>query len=268
MRVGELIAVGRTADVHAFGSSDVVKMLRPDTPSHWAELEAMSSEAIHRHGLPVPSVRDLTQIDGRASIVFERIDGPSMWQRMLDDPSQIDALTAELVSVQRMIHSAGIPTGVPDLTARLRSKVSACSVIDESERGEARRIADELPRGAALIHGDLHPGNVLLGRNGPIVIDWFDATIGHPVADVVRSSLLLRLGFEGGPQRDLAVLTRSALRRSHGAFVEAWRPSLALESDLVRRWEPILALARISEGALDETAPLLQLWNDRPVAAH
>lgn len=268
MRVGELLAVGRTADVYTFGPHDVVKMLRPDTPKHWAELEATSSEAIHRHGLPVPSVRDLTEIDGRACIVFERIHGPSMWQSMLDDPSQIDALTAQLVGVQQMIHSAGLPVGIPDLTTRLHSKVTVCSVIDEDERREAQRIAGELPRGAALIHGDLHPGNVLLGPNGPVVIDWFDATIGHPIADVVRSSLLLRLGFEGGAQSDIAGPTRSALRRSHGAFVETWRPSLELESDSVRRWVPILALARISEGASDETAPLLQLWTDRLAAVH
>lgn len=265
MRVGELLAVGRTADVHAFGPDEVVKIPHPDTPQHWAEIEAELATTVHDHGLPSPSVRDLTVIDGRACIVFERVHGPPMWELMLDDPSQVPRLTSQLVEVQRMIHTAGIPASVPDLTARLHSKVSVCSAIEEPERAEAGRIVAALPRGAALLHGDLHPGNVLLGSNGPVVIDWFDAAIGHPIADVVRSSLLLRLGFEGGDRRSLSSSTRSLLRRSHGAYVDAWQASLPLESSVVRQWEPVLALARISEGAQGETAPLLQLWDERPV---
>lgn len=265
MRVGELLAVGRTADVHAFGPDEVVKIPRPDTPQHWAAIEAELATAVHSHGLPSPSVRDLTVIEGQTCIVFERVHGPSMWESMLADPSQVPALTAQLVEVQRMIHTAGIPASVPDLTSRLHSKVSVCSAIDETERAEAERIVAALPRGAALLHGDFHPGNVLLGSDGPVVIDWFDAAIGHPIADVVRSSLLLRLGFEGGNRRTLPSSTRSLLRRSHGAYVNGWQASLPLESEMVRQWEPVLALARISEGAQGETAPLLQLWDERPV---
>ena len=266
MKVGDLLAVGRTADVHAYGADLVIKIPGPETPAHWAELEAELSTAAHRHGLPAPSVQDITVINGRTCVVFERVHGPSMWQRMIDDPSQVESLAAEMVGVQRMIHAAGIPEGVPDLTSRLQTKVAACSAIDEHERIEAERLVTELPRGAALLHGDLHPGNVLLGPDGPVVIDWFDAAIGHPVADVIRSSLLLRLGFEGGDQQSLPSATRSLLRRTHAAYVGAWRSSVELDSSLTGQWDPILALTRISEGH-EETAPLLELWNNRRLAA-
>lgn len=266
MNVGELLAVGRTADVHAFGADAVVKIPRPETPGHWARLEAELSTAVHRHGLPAPGVIDVTTIEGRECVVFERVHGPSMWQRLLEDQTQVETLAVEMVGVQRMIHAAGIPEGVPDLTSRLRSKVSACSAISESERNEADGLVPALPRGAALLHGDLHPGNVLLGPDGPVVIDWFDAAIGHPVADVIRSSLLLRLGFEGGEQRSLPSATRSLLRRTHAAYVDAWRSSLELDVASMGQWEPILALARISEGH-EETAPLLALWDSRQLAA-
>lgn len=262
MRVGELIAIGRTADVHSFGQDLVVKMPREGTPPHWAEIEAEIAAAVHAHGLPSPGVREVVDIDGRSCVVFERIDGPSMWQAMIDDASQVEPLTGLLVEVQRMIHAAGIPPGIPDLSSRLRSKVSVCSAIDASQRAEAEAIAADLPRGAALLHGDLHPGNVLLSADGPVVIDWFDAAIGHPIADVVRSSLLLRLGFDGD-ERGLSESTQMLLEQSHGTYAEAWESSLPLDNDVVRMWEPILALARISEGAHRETAPLLDLWNQR-----
>lgn len=266
MNVGELLAVGRTADVFAFGNDAVVKIPRPDTPSHWAEIEADLSTAVHGHGLPAPAVKDVIVVDGRTCVVFDRVHGPSMWQRMLEDPAQAEQLVAEMVAVQRMIHASGIPEAIPDLSSRLHSKVFACSAISGDERVEAERLVTDLPRGAALLHGDLHPGNVLLGPDGPMVIDWFDASIGHPVADVVRSSLLLRLGFEGGHRQSMPSATNAVLSGAHTAYVAAWDASIQLDSVVTRRWEPVLALARISEGH-EETAPLLELWNSRQMVA-
>lgn len=265
MNVGELLAVGRTADVHAFGRDVVVKIPRPDTPAHWAEIEAELSTAVHDHGLPTPAVRDVTVIDGRTCVVFDRVHGPTMWQQMLEEPTQAEHLIAEMVNVQRMIHTSGIPVAIPDLPSRLRSKVLACSAIGSEERIEAERLVSALPRGAALLHGDLHPGNLLLGPDGPMVIDWFDAAIGHPVADVVRSSLLLRLGFEGGHRGSLPSATGAVLSSTHAAYADAWKASIELDDDISRQWEPVLALARISEGH-EETAPLLELWNGRQLA--
>ncbi len=92
-------------------------------------------------------------------------------------PEDIASLTSELVRVQRMIHVSGLPSDVPDLVSRLQRKVSACTAIDAADRSEAATAVDRLPRGAALLHGDLHPGNVLMGSDGPVVIDWFDAAV-------------------------------------------------------------------------------------------
>jgi len=41
---------------------------------------------------------------------------------------------------------------------------------DDSIEGR-RKIAD-LPTGLSTCHGDFHPGNVLLGKTGPMLIDW------------------------------------------------------------------------------------------------
>ncbi len=267
MNVGKLLAVGRTADVHALGSDEVIKIPRRSTPAHWAAVEAELSAAIHRHGLPIPEARGTTTVDGRKCVVFERVDGPSMWQRMQEDPAQIGSLTGQLVSVQRMIHAAGIPVGVPDLTARLRSKVAECAAIDVALHLEAESLIADLRSGAALLHGDLHPGNVILSDRGPVVIDWFDAAIGHPIADVVRSSLLLRLGFERIDQEPISSDIQMLLQRVHAIYLDAWLELTPLES-LGGEWEPILALARMGEGADNETAPLLQLWEQRATVGH
>jgi hypothetical protein len=35
-----------------------------------------------------------------------------------------------------------------------------------------------------LVHGDLHPGNIVLTPNGHVVVDWSDAAVGNPFVDL------------------------------------------------------------------------------------
>jgi len=45
--------------------------------------------------------------------------------------------------------------------------------------------------GDVLLHGDLHPANVLLSRAGPVVIDWSSGGRGQAGADIADAWLLL-----------------------------------------------------------------------------
>ena len=74
--------------------------------------------------------------------------------------------------------------------------------VDEAfEEGRIRDVLEgvwPLPQGNAsvLLHGDFWPGNILW-RNGQIVgvIDWEDAALGDPLADIANSRLELLWAF-------------------------------------------------------------------------
>ena len=92
-----------------------------------------------------------------------------MWQLMLDRPEDLSSLVRQFVDIQFEIQRGGLPTGLPDFVDRLCGKISEAGVLSEAERNEAADLARSLPRGAALLHGDLHPGNILMGSEGPVV---------------------------------------------------------------------------------------------------
>jgi Ser/Thr protein kinase RdoA (MazF antagonist) len=79
-----------------------------------------------------------------------------------------------------------------------------------AERAVLGRLLDNLPaRFAALaecglpdglVHGDFHPGNVRWSRGTPVLLDWGDCGIGHPLLDL--PAFLDRAGSDAGRLRD------------------------------------------------------------------
>ena len=82
-----------------------------------------------------------------------------------------------------------------------------------------------------MLHGDLHPANVLLSPDGPVVIDWTNAVQGPPGADVALSWLLMAgAHVEMSPiERVLVTALRQILVRTfvHTAGRDAAAASLA-----------------------------------------
>jgi len=263
MELGLAVGSGRTSEVFEFGPGAVVKVPRSDVPVDWPVLEAELAAAVRASGVQVPEVLDIVEINGRDAIVFERIDGPSMWHAMLADPAQAPHLAHELAEAHLSLLSIGIPPGVPDLVDRMTKKLAIAADLTPEEQERAVELTHGLPRGAALLHGDLHPGNVLMGKNGPVVIDWFDAAIGHPIADVVRSSILMRPLQAGEAHTHLPDAPPGLLAAVHDAYLAAFEPQLPLAADEILHWQAVVAASRLAEGAQINNESLLELWRQR-----
>lgn len=257
---GRLIARGRTSNVYEFGT-EVVKVPRSDVPAHWAQVEAEHAEAVHAAGLPVPQVLDVVCVYGRDAIVFERVHGPSMWQSMVADPDRAPYLARQMASVHLHIHSVAAPRTLPQLHSRIAENIAGVEAVSACERSDALDLADQLPRGDRLCHGDLHPGNILMSHRGPVVIDWFDAASGDRFADIVRTSLLLRPpGHEPIRMQHLPGASRSLLESIHLAYLKRMFSVVAPDTALVQRWEAVLAVSRLAEKAESSELDLVALW--------
>lgn len=257
--LGPKVADGRTSEVFRLGDDAVVKVPRSSTPTSWLEREAEITRAVRELGLPVPEVGDVIDVEGRPSMVLEYVPGPSMWAAVSDHPGRVTELAAMLVDLQAMIHASGLPDACPALTERLVSKLDAAEELAADERAAATASLVSQPTGAALLHGDLHPGNVLMSPAGPVVIDWFDAAVGHPCADYGRTRLLLRP--DGAT--DLRHLPGASSQRVQ-SFADAYDSRLAaLDGSLRERsevWLPLFAAGRLAERTDTNVAQLTALW--------
>ncbi|WP_429819516.1 phosphotransferase [Ensifer sp. B1-9] len=96
----------------------------------------------------------------------------------------------------------------------------------------------------ALVHGDVSPKNILIGQDGPIILDAECAWYGDPCFDLAfcLNHLLLKCIWR---RQDAAELLHSfeALVNSYLAGV-TWEPAIALEARAARLL-PALLLARV-----------------------
>ena len=80
-----LIGQGSYAQAFAWGDGRVLKLFRDDHAG-LAKEEARIARIVHESGLAVPEVIGIINVDGRPGIVYGRIDGPSMYQKITAGP--------------------------------------------------------------------------------------------------------------------------------------------------------------------------------------
>ncbi|NND74802.1 MAG: aminoglycoside phosphotransferase family protein [Ilumatobacter sp.] len=263
-RFDSLLARGNTSDVYAVGADAVVKVPRPGVPVHWTDVEAELASAAHDLGLPTPMVLDVIDVAGRRSIVFERVEGPSMAEELVASPQRCDEMARSMAAVQTDFHRAIAPDSMPTVADRVSEKIAGADELGVDERASASELLGGLDGGTSICHGDVHPGNILVGAQGLMVIDWFDAAAGPPIADIVRSSLLLRLaGRPPAVPSYLVDVPAATLERFHATYLQQMLPVLLDDPGVTLTWEVVRSVARLSEKLDAGAADLVAIWRSR-----
>lgn len=171
-----------------------------------------------------------------------------MWEHVLDRPSSATTHARSLAALHADLLSLVPPVTLPAQHDRLMCKIRASAAAYGARLADAIEM-EPAPGPGRLCHGDLHPGNVIIGPDGPVVIDWFDAARGDASADVARTSIFLSPDGHGpsGPHH-LPGADRELLATFHDAYLVAIGELVELDPVDVRRWEVVMAVARLSEG--------------------
>jgi len=194
-------------------------------------------------------VGDIIEVEGRRGLIYQRIDGPDMEIVALAEPQRARELATTFAHLHATLHRVML-TGFPSQRRRFVYNIAERTpfVLDQASRQYALDTLDSLPDGESLCHGDLHPGNVIMSPDGPRIIDWDNACVGSPLADVARSILLLRnahLYFETAPNGDVLVAAISTFTET---YLEEYVAETGADTALIARWQVPVAAARLHEG--------------------
>jgi aminoglycoside phosphotransferase (APT) family kinase protein len=247
-RLGPRIAAGRTAEVFAWVDGTVLKLLRPGFPDSLGEEEAIAAARVTAAGLAAPRFLGTERIDGRIGLVYERVDGPSMVEVIIAEPLRAEELAIQLADLHAAMHEQP-GTGLPDAVNEVRAAIERGGRFLGAPAGEAAiERLERLPRGSALVHGDFHPGNVVMTDAGAIVIDWLTAGAGPPAADVARTLFLLTgTVLDETIPRERHPLVESLRHRFAEAYLARYRALRPLDEAELAGWRLPILVARAAE---------------------
>ena len=255
--LGPPIAHGRTAEVYAWPSDCVLKLFHTWIGPGSVQREAEIARAVHAAGVPSPAVGEVVQVDDRTGIVYARVDGQSMLAALTRRPWQMRRHAHRLAALHAQMHALPMPAIIPDQQVTLARKIDQAAALTAAQRDAALAVLAAMPTGTQLCHGDFHPDNVMLTAAGPVIIDWLDATRGRPAADVARTSIILRAAAETGQIRN--PLQRAFVRAFHRVYLARYGRLRPGEEAEYRRWLPLVAAARLSEGIAEVEAWLVNM---------
>lgn len=184
---------GGTAEIFEWENGQVLKLFHKDINFHYAESESNAIHIAKQNKLPVPDIKKIVMVNGRYGIILERLDGLTIKKTLRCKPWLFFQSARLLAKLHHEIHTCIAPQ-LPSQRKHMEDSIQYSSYISEEEKMIALTALHQLPDGNVICHGDFHVNNIILTQKGAIIIDWPKATCGNPIADVVITSIFLRLG--------------------------------------------------------------------------
>jgi Ser/Thr protein kinase RdoA (MazF antagonist) len=254
--LGNPIAIGRTAQVYAWGEGQVLKLYREWCPPHWADFEARVGRVVQEAGLPVPAVGDIVEVNGRRGLVYERLAGDSLLRTLLARPWLIGQFGVTMAEMHAALHRQSAPSDLPSQRSDIAGAIRHAQTLPEELKHKALAVLDRLPDGDRLCHGDFHPDNILMTARGPIIIDWMTARRGEPAGDFARTVLLMTVG-EPQVNLFLRLLTRLLRGWMRSAYMTRYLQLVPEARERLDDWLTVIYAARMNENIPGEAEQLM-----------
>ncbi|NDI33283.1 phosphotransferase family protein [Chengkuizengella sediminis] len=255
--IEKMIGQGRTADIYEYGENQVLKLFKNNIGEQSIIDEYNQSKIVQESGLDVPSVSEMVDINDRKGIVYEKIDGKTMFQTLSSQPMKMKSMARQMAQLQYSIHQTSSHE-LPDQKEILERFIQGADLIDDRQKEKIIHYLHQLPNGNVICHGDYHPDNVMITPTNVKIIDWNNASRGHHLADVTRTFLLLKYGtIPAHLSLQLKFFDEVGKKQFYRQYLKTY---LSLSGDSINdihKWEVPIAAARLAEGIPDEEKQML-----------
>lgn len=173
------------------------------------------------------------------------------------NPQKLVSYAHLLAELQVDMHTR-TASKLPLQRSRLQQQIQEASGLTEAIKVHILTKLDQLQDDNVICHGDLHPENILLTAEEPVIIDWVDGTQGNPLADVARTTILLRFSelppHISEPHRQKITQMRHLFSQS---YLERYTQIRPVSHEAVARWKVPTAAARLTEGISNHEKAML-----------
>ena len=206
----EMIGKGATGEVYRLDKETVLKVFKPGTSMQIIQQENERSKNAFLNGIPTAIAYDLVKVGDTYGSVYELIDAQDFVTVLENDKEHlVDHIKKFALAIREMHKIEVDPKKFPPTKAGslyILPKLEGVCTKEEVEK--ITKLYESIPERYTFIHGDCHPGNVMVQNGELVFIDLMTCGCGHPIFDLGSMCSVYHMPPKFG-SREASPLTRN-----------------------------------------------------------
>lgn len=181
-----LVGKGATGSVYRLDPETVIKVFRPEAKMDIIKMENERSTNAFLNGIPTAISYDIVQVGDCYGMVYELLEAEDFLSILKNDKEHLEEHIKSFAQAIKRMHQTEVdPRQFPPTKAGSLFFLDRLSGLCTQEQiGKLRKLYENIPDRKTFIHGDCHPGNVMVRDGEYIFIDLMACGSGHPIFDL------------------------------------------------------------------------------------
>lgn len=204
----EKIGAGFHGTVYRLDDETILKVIDETIPLENIQKEKDISQKAFILGIPTAISYDVVKVGNHYGIIYELLNSQSYMNKLRENKDKIEEPGKELGKFTRRVNNTVIDDTFDDIKQLELAKIDrAKDILDEDDYKMIRHLFEVIPESNTFVHGDLHPGNVLIKDDGELFLDMaFSGNsasgYGHPIFDLISFTQPVIGAVEDHPEED------------------------------------------------------------------
>ena len=258
-----MIGKGMTAEVYKWEEDKVLKLFYKDFSSNNIKQEADIGIKVKNSGVQSPTVYETINVGERKGIIYEYIDGKSMFKLIEEKPQNTKKYAKKMAQLHSEIHSCK-DVELPIQKEILKRSIEKSKQLSKDKVEKILEYLSSLPNGDNICHGDFHPDNIIIAKDKDITIDWVNAYVGDCRGDVARTCIMMKSPSLPPDASTITILLSKFIKKViYSAYIKEYLRITGMDYKEVDKWILSVAAARLSEKIPQEEKWLLNIIDKR-----
>ena len=183
-----LIGSGKNGCVYRYDKDTIIKVYtRSDVREKDIEREHLLARKAFVLGVPTALTLDIVSVGEHFGAMYEMVDADTILGLIEKDPAKTDQYLLQFAAGMKLINSIHTDRDslLPDKKQEfVRWAEDTRDFYTAAEYARLCHLIDAIPEADTLVHGDYHPGNVMLQGGELILIDMDTLGFGSPLIEL------------------------------------------------------------------------------------
>ncbi len=199
-----ILGQGGNGTVYRLDDETIVKVYSAEHSLEVIDRERAYAKAAFVAGIPTAIAFDTVKVGDRYGVIYEAMNSDTLGHAIANEPERRDEYIMKYAQLAKQLHTTTIEDGsvasLKDLLMKRAEDPMLKEFCTQEEIDTLKAIVVAMKVYDTLVHGDLHPGNIMLDNGELMLIDMGELTRGVPIYDIASIYRDLLVGSKSSPE--------------------------------------------------------------------